>query len=330
MLEIFRALLPYYGGKRKLAKKILNYAEGKVFIDAFMGGGSVSLLAKAKGYQVIANDIADRSAIVGKALVENEDILVEDSDIVRLFKQNSNSKHYIRDRQSVQFKPELADFLDNARANIDKINDPTKRMVMMLLWMKAICYYRPMAQFTHISAVEKLKEEDSDTAVLRRLEERYSQPLFKILNKLAEEVNAGIFTNGLENEVHQKDVIEFLPQVAGDTVYLDPPYYGAQSYEYHYNVLDSMLALEDIKPENSAFNSRQVLANMVKLFEACQHIPTWILSIGERIIDKNKYIELMSEYRSVEDIPVNHAYTTGIGYNEESGKVEVLLVGRAA
>ena len=71
MFSKFKALPSYFGGKRKLVKYIfkpIKKTDG-VFIDAFLGGGSVSLYAKAKGYKVISNDIAFRSVIIGQALI---------------------------------------------------------------------------------------------------------------------------------------------------------------------------------------------------------------------------------------------------------------------
>ena len=53
MFSKFQSLPSYFGGKRKLVKYIfkpIKKTEG-VFIDAFLGGGSVSLYAKAKRIQ---------------------------------------------------------------------------------------------------------------------------------------------------------------------------------------------------------------------------------------------------------------------------------------
>jgi site-specific DNA-adenine methylase len=328
MLKMFDALPAYFGGKRKLAKKILMYAEGKTFIDGFMGGGSVALLAKARGKRVIANDIAERSAVVADALIVNTDVFIEDEDLARLFTPNPANINFIENHLSRLFRNDLARFLDNARANILALNDPAKRAVLTLLWIKTIIYFRPMGTFTHPNAVEKLEVGEISTPVLQELAERYSRPLYGILSTIAADINSGIFDNGLENEFHKQDVFEFLSSVKGDTIYLDPPYYGAQSYEYFYNALDQMLAGKQFPPEHSEFNKKQVISTTLKLFEACEHIPVWILSVGERVIDKKKYIDLMSDFRTVEDIPVSHAHTFGYGHNEESGAQEVLLVGR--
>jgi len=331
MLKLFEALPAYFGGKRKLANRILSFARGSVFIDAFAGGCSVSLLGKAKGYRVIANDIAERSEIVGRALIENEDIFVTEEDVVRLFEPNAGNKHFIRDNFPEQYREDMADFLDNARSNIDEYIDPVKKQAMMLLWIHMLMYYRPMSSFTHTGAVSKLEDESYDKDTIARLRERYSQPRYDVVKKLAAVTNEGIFPNGHDNEFHRKDIFEFLKDAQGDTIYLDPPYYGSQSYEYHYNVLDCMIAGRKIKPEHSLFNSKHVFANTSKLLDACKHIRTCILSVGQRIIDKQTYVNLMGEYwKDVEDIPVKHTHVYGVGANEESGKQEVLLVGRAA
>ena len=66
-LKMFDALLPYFGGKRKLCPIIFNRISkylpreqwaDSVFVDGFLGSGAVSLFAKAQGFQVIANDRA--------------------------------------------------------------------------------------------------------------------------------------------------------------------------------------------------------------------------------------------------------------------------------
>jgi len=78
------ALPPYLGGKRRLCPTIFREIDrlvsrrlwGRVtFLDAFLGGGSVSLYAKAQGFRVVATDIAERAipiihGVMGKELKE--------------------------------------------------------------------------------------------------------------------------------------------------------------------------------------------------------------------------------------------------------------------
>ena len=89
----FAALFPYLGGKRRLCPLIFREIDkliprrhwpGRVFLDGFLGGGSVSLYAKAMGFKVVATDIAERSITVGRALIENSRVKLNREDALRL------------------------------------------------------------------------------------------------------------------------------------------------------------------------------------------------------------------------------------------------------
>src|SRR2546427_12257831 len=78
-LKMWSSLFPYLGGKRRLCPLIFREIDrvvprrlwpGLTFLDAFLGGGSVSLGAKAQGFKVVATDIAERSIVGGQALIE--------------------------------------------------------------------------------------------------------------------------------------------------------------------------------------------------------------------------------------------------------------------
>ena len=65
-LEIFRALAPYLGGKRRLAPVIFGLLQEVLprsawptarLLDPFCGAGAVALYGKAQGFHVIAGDI---------------------------------------------------------------------------------------------------------------------------------------------------------------------------------------------------------------------------------------------------------------------------------
>lgn len=116
MFSKFQALPSYFGGKRKLVKHIfkpIKKTEG-IFMDAFLGGGSVSLYAKAKGYKVIANDIAFRSLIIGKAIIGNNSVKLESEDLARLFFETKHDSFIKNNYCPKVFTSKISDFLDNA------------------------------------------------------------------------------------------------------------------------------------------------------------------------------------------------------------------------
>src|SRR5262245_49146543 len=92
-LSIWGALPAYLGGKRRLCPTIFREVDrilprenwrGLTFLDAFLGGGSVSLYAKAQGFRVLATDIAERAIVVGQALIENQRVKLTEQDVLKL------------------------------------------------------------------------------------------------------------------------------------------------------------------------------------------------------------------------------------------------------
>jgi hypothetical protein len=87
------ALPPYLGGKRRLCPIIFREIDRVIprhewrrltFLDAFLGGGSLSLAAKARGLDVTACDIATRSIVIGEALIANGSVRLSREDLSRV------------------------------------------------------------------------------------------------------------------------------------------------------------------------------------------------------------------------------------------------------
>jgi adenine-specific DNA methylase len=93
--SFLQALPPYPGGKRRLLPGIFGLIDSVcpktlwpdlTFADPFLGGGAVALTAKALGFRlVMANDLAARSVIVGRALLENSTAKLSRHDVLSLF-----------------------------------------------------------------------------------------------------------------------------------------------------------------------------------------------------------------------------------------------------
>jgi adenine-specific DNA methylase len=98
-LSIWSALPPYLGGKRRLCPLVFRELDrilprrmwpNLTFVDGFMGGGSVSLYAKAQGLRIVATDIAERAIVVGRALIENNRVRLAREDILRVAAGNGD------------------------------------------------------------------------------------------------------------------------------------------------------------------------------------------------------------------------------------------------
>ncbi len=106
--RFFRALPAYLGGKRRLCPLIFSLiadelprAEwpGSTLLDPFSGGGSVALFAKAQGFSVVASDIAERAAVVTRAVVANSSVRLRREDVLDLFREPDGSYPRIAARQ---------------------------------------------------------------------------------------------------------------------------------------------------------------------------------------------------------------------------------------
>lgn len=305
MLKLFNALLPYFGGKRKLCPVIFGQIakylprekwQGKVFVDSFLGSGAVSLYAKAQGFRIIANDIAERSFIAGKAIIENIETFLTDEDIYKLFLANPKNEHLIEKTFCPDvFTKRHSTFLDNAFANANRPLDK-------YLLLKFIFHIRPYSKFSSPNAFNRPFEEGRFDEIKSTYKKHIQDNLASILDILKLEkarVNAGIFSNGFKNEVHKRDVIDFLREVDGDVLYLDTPYAGTLAYENEYRVLDMILGDDKIK---SRFSSEDGMKFLEEALSDADKFPLWVISFGNAggKNDLNKLVEMVLRFRKCE------------------------------
>ena len=329
------ALPPYAGGKRRLLGQIFKHlpvpSEAPVFVDAFLGGGSVSLFAKAKGYRVVCNDIALRSHVVGKALIKNDRVTLSQMDVVRLFWENGGASSFIEEH----FAPDVvttrhARFLDRALVTANDAMG-TKRWLLLLLLVKYILRMRPMGNFgakTIIHQAEDGKWDEMNPHYIRDMSTRgvtsHPKTVAEILRK---QINQGVFSNGQRNEAHRMDVFEFLDQAEGDILYLDPPYAGTSAYETALRPLDSMLEGKLVKSEPSVFSRKGALESLERLFEASRRFPLWVVSYGNREVELEALVGLVKKFkRDVKAEAFRYVHMTGLSGEEHRERNREFLI----
>jgi adenine-specific DNA methylase len=335
MWQRLRALPPYFGGKRKLLGHIFKHlpmaTEAPVFVDAFLGGGSVSLFAKARGYRVICNDIALRSYIVGEALIENHRVKLTEEDVTRLFALEQNGPGFIEQH----FAPDVvttkhARFLDGAFA-VARETDGAKHWLLLLLLVRYVLRMRPMGNFgakTIVHQMEDGKWEEMNQNYLRDVLARNicGHPR-RVAEALRKRINQGVFSNGQVNEAHRKDVFEFLSEIDGDILYLDPPYAGTSSYESSLRALDSMLEGKLVDAETSVFSRRGALEALEKLFAASVHFPLWVVSYGNAEIGLDTLTALVSKFKTdVKAEEFRYTHLTGLSSQEHRERNREFLI----
>lgn len=296
------ALLPYPGSKRRLLPLIFALIATvlpralwptAVFADAFLGGGSVALTAKRLEFaQVLANDLATRSASVGRALIANSGTRLAELDVLGLFSAEPDAK--AAGPFARLLPPVLAGAFGGAWAMAASFSEPRRSLAQLLLlkWLlRHFPHSLPSATDARRAATGELER-----LTPRRLEQyvrsqrRALDPAF--LRRLVTEVNAGVCPG--QGVVSQKDALAWLPGISPTVLYLDPPYAGTQAYERGFEPIDELLG-----DRRSASTFSGASPPLDDLLEASRHVPVLLLSFNNSRLDEAELRRVVDRHRAV-------------------------------
>jgi 16S rRNA G966 N2-methylase RsmD len=313
-------LPPYFGGKRKLLPWIMKelaavlppaHWSQSVFLDAFMGGGSVSLAAKALGFQtILSNDWSHRSQIIGQALLNNQKQMLSREHMVQMA-ANSAEGNFVRQNLCPSvFSSRHAEALDRILVQVTRLPGSREAALwQLLLWHLAcefVCFPTSLGTSNrpYAEALDGLRAWDGinpkrylDGSLANLL-----RPVWAKLETKRKAINSSIF-GGADVQVFQQDAVEFIKSNSGDVLYLDPPYPGTLAYERANRVLDTLLFQqipEDSNCEVSPF-SRGVEA-LHPMLEAARKIPIWVLSYGNRCIELPELVALVKQHAGKREV----------------------------
>lgn len=217
MWNAFRALPAYLGGKRRLCPLIFallgeSLPRGRwpnsVFVDPFSGGGAVALYAKGQGFSDIVSDIAERAAVVARALVANTTCVLRFEDVLDLYREPGLPYPQVAANSSPSgFSQEQASWLDLAVARANRRSEPV-RSLLLLLVIKVALRCQPMSLLSGTDA-RAAATGDYDKVSTRRLG-HYLKASRRLLTPesvwtIAQEVNAGVF--GGSGEARKGDAL---------------------------------------------------------------------------------------------------------------------------
>ena len=342
----FEALVPYFGGKRKLCPRVFREIArvhpretwGSLrLVDPFLGGGSVSLYAKAQGFGVLCGDLAERSAIIGRALIENDSVRLgsehpaHEDDLLRLFVPAENNRHLIEERYVPDcFSQASARFLDNAFAATEQVGDETKRSLLRLLLVKYIYWLRPHAKFSSPGAFNRpFAEErwdDIKPTYKHAISANATHPL-PALRAMSKDINRAVAPGAQPCQAMKGDALETIRAGEGaEVLYLDPPYGGTLSYEEEYRILDDILG-ESHEP--SAFSGRDGLGYFASLLTECESYPLWAISYGNAVANLDQVRGMIERFRPARAVEVVYPHMVAVATRakREANREFVILAG---
>ena len=333
MEDYYQALPAYFGGKRRLSPLVFSLLQelvpqqswpGMQLLDPFLGGGSVSLYAKAQGFEVTCNDLALRSAAIGRAFIANPQVRLTPADIAQLLKPADEAyRRLAEERYTPSVFPKAhARLLDLALHNVETLPEPRRSLALVLL-IKWLLRIQPMSQLRGTDAKAAFGG-DLDRVSPRRL--KHYIDAGKLLEppawlRLMAEVNQGVFPG--RGEAEQSDAFTFLYRHQAEVVYLDPPYPGTTSYEREYAVLDHLLEGE-VRPVSAFSKSADLLQ---ELFKACTHVPIWLISLNNAAMELTELEALIRQSRqNVRSIEVPYRHLGSIASEEKNARNREFIV----
>ena len=121
------------------------------------------------------------------------------------------------------------------------------------------------------------------------------------------------------------DILEALPGIQADVAYFDPPYPGVMSYEKEYRIIDQLL--EGTARPTSPFTARDGASMLDTLFERAQHIPVWILSLGNAVVTVEELEAKMTRHgRRTKAIALAYQHLPAVATDEKKRSNQEFLV----
>lgn len=323
----------YIGNKEKIAGWICDQLPNDVqtVADVFSGGCSFSYEAKKRGLSVIANDILQINHQLALALIENNDVILNDDDVDLIFSGSLKNGFMTEHYSDVFFFEQECQELDLYRQNIEKLDNPYKKSLAFALVRRAMIRKMPYSRFTiPWEKVKQLRDEEYSYAKYGRRRAYHNQSFEFHFRENLMAYNQAVFNNGKQHQALNQDVFEVLNNIQADAVYLDPPYTGTMNnYFGFYGLLDSYISSSIAKPfDNHFMDKKQAIDLFKKLVEHLKPFRYWLFSYNNvSQPNREELAQMLSENgRKVQILETPHIYKVTGKENKQNHKEILFLV----
>jgi adenine-specific DNA-methyltransferase len=207
----------YMGSKNRLLPwihDVLNSLDFESAADPFLGSGCVSYLLKSMGKRVMGSDFLNFPAVIAKASVENDNVIVDDKALKTLLSKRVKTPTFIQTTfDGIFFSAEDRLFLDQISDNIPRLKNEYQQAIAQAALIRSCLKKQPRGVFTVSGDLSRYDDGRRDMNL--SIEQHFLEQV-QIFNGI-------VFDNGKRHLICHSDVFALPPQDA-DLVYFDPPY----------------------------------------------------------------------------------------------------------
>ena len=334
----------FQGSKAKLANQIWECIEKLDFhtsLDLFGGTGSVGYMLKTKGKEVYYNDYLTFNHLIGVALIENREELLNDKDLDFILSKHGNIDYpnFIEKTfHDVYFTDEENRWLDIVSTNIRQIENKYKQALAYFALFQACIAKRPYNLFHR----KNLYVRFADVKRSFGNKATWDKPFEKHFLRFVKEANDAVFDNKSENRAFNLDAFDI--NINADLVYIDTPYIskggvgvdyidfyhfleGLSNYQNWYKHVDFDTKHKKFKNKKSTWSDKtEISAAFDRLFKKYKDSILVVSYRSDGIPSPEELQQIMKKYKKNVYEAFRSEYKYVLSKNGDSK--EVLLIGK--
>ncbi len=288
----------YQGSKLKYVDWIWDCVKDLQFetvLDAFGGTGTVSYKFKQEGKTVTYNDILKFNSAIGKALIRNMNVTLDDKTVEFILTRHNeyNYPDYIEKTfGDIYYTDSENQWLDMVIVNIRQLDDMYKEAIALFALFQSCIIKRPYNLFHRKNLYIRTQEVERTFGN----KTSWDAPFEEHFKKFVAQANQAVFNNHKNNVVLNENVFDIKGKY--DLVYIDSPYVPQSGTGLDYSDLyhflegimnyDSWDEMIDLKSKHKKLKSKPSAWTKAKVIE----------DSFERLIKKFRNSTLVISYRS--------------------------------
>lgn len=242
----------YQGSKRRILDWVwqkMDIVEFDSLLDAFGGTGTVAFRAKQHGKRVVYNDYMTYNHYIGKAIIENDNVTLDEDDIGFLLERHNEYEYptFIQDTfEGIYFTDDENAWLDTVRRNVREFDCEYKTALAFAVIGQCCLAKRPYNLFHRANLDMRLNDVDRSFGN----KATWDKPFGEHFSEKVAEFNDAVFNNGYENGAYGRNALEWTDPPETDLVYIDPPYFDRTTnnnsidYRFYYHFLEGFIKYE--------------------------------------------------------------------------------------